>query len=75
MSLIARCDKTMMTLMIRSSCWNPTIKDDLFDLYVKVSADAVPEVDASKTYSELCTEKAKDDGYQHNAVKGRRSLH
>ena len=44
-------------------------KDDLFDLYVKVSADAVPEVDASKTYSELCTEKAKDDGYQHNAVK------
>ena len=43
--------------------------DDLFDLYTKVSSDAVSEVDTSKTYSELCTEKSKDDCYQHSSVK------
>ena len=43
--------------------------DDLFDLYTKVSSDAVSEVDTSKTYSELCTQKSGDDGYQHNVLR------
>ena len=39
------------------------------DLHEKVSADTASEVDAFKAYSEWCTEKARDDGHQHDSLE------
>ena len=58
-------------LIAGASAVNPLSKviSLLEDLHEKVSADAASDVDASKAYREWCTEKARDDGHQHDSLE------
>jgi chromosome segregation ATPase len=61
----------MCCFIAGASAVNPLSKviSLLEDLHEKVSADAASEVDAFKAYSEWCTEKARDDGHQHDSLE------